>query len=105
MVGARTTPSVVGFAADGERFVGISAKRQAVVNPENTLFATKRLIGRKYTDAECQRDIKEVRDSLGQKCPLDCCANIIRRSHTKSFNTPMVTPGSKHGARGTPLLR
>ncbi|KAJ6179504.1 hypothetical protein N7519_009965 [Penicillium mononematosum] len=58
--GARTTPSVVGFAQDGERLVGIAAKRQAVVNPENTLFATKRLIGRKYTDAEVQRDIKEV---------------------------------------------
>ena len=59
-IGARTTPSVVGFAQDGERLVGIAAKRQAVVNPENTLFATKRLIGRKYTDAEVQRDIKEV---------------------------------------------
>ncbi|KAJ5113224.1 heat shock protein SSC1 mitochondrial precursor [Penicillium angulare] len=58
--GARTTPSVVGFAQDGERLVGVAAKRQAVVNPENTLFATKRLIGRKYTDAEVQRDIKEV---------------------------------------------
>jgi molecular chaperone DnaK len=58
--GARTTPSTVGFAQDGERLVGIAAKRQAVVNPENTLFATKRLIGRKYTDAEVQRDIKEV---------------------------------------------
>ncbi|KAJ5447077.1 Heat shock protein 70 family [Penicillium cf. griseofulvum] len=58
--GARTTPSIVGFAQDGERLVGIAAKRQAVVNPENTLFATKRLIGRKYTDVEVQRDIKEV---------------------------------------------
>ncbi|RAL64274.1 hypothetical protein DID88_002166 [Monilinia fructigena] len=58
--GARTTPSVVAFAQDGERLVGVSAKRQAVVNPENTLFATKRLIGRKFTDAEVQRDIKEV---------------------------------------------
>lgn len=58
--GARTTPSVVAFTKAGERLVGISAKRQAVVNPENTLFATKRLIGRKFTDAECQRDIKEV---------------------------------------------
>src|SRR5450755_3439313 len=58
--GARTTPSVVAFAQDGERLVGISAKRQAVVNPENTLFATKRLIGRKFTDPEVQRDIKEV---------------------------------------------
>ena len=58
--GARTTPSVVAFAENGERLVGISAKRQAVVNPENTLFATKRLIGRKFSDPECQRDIKEV---------------------------------------------
>ncbi|KKY24090.1 putative heat shock protein ssc1 [Phaeomoniella chlamydospora] len=58
--GARTTPSVVAFTQDGERLVGIAAKRQAVVNPENTLFATKRLIGRKFSDPECQRDIKEV---------------------------------------------
>ena len=58
--GSRTTPSTVAFAQDGERLVGISAKRQAVVNPENTFFATKRLIGRKYTDAEVQRDLKEV---------------------------------------------
>lgn len=58
--GARTTPSVVAFAEDGERLVGVAAKRQAVVNPENTLFATKRLIGRRYQDAEVQRDIKEV---------------------------------------------
>ena len=48
------------FAQDGERLVGIAAKRQAVVNPENTLFATKRLIGRKFTDAEVQRDLKQV---------------------------------------------
>ena len=59
-LGARTTPSVVAFSEDGERLVGVAAKRQAVVNPENTFFATKRLIGRKFTDAEVQRDIKEV---------------------------------------------
>ena len=58
--GTRTTPSVVAFTEGGERLVGVSAKRQAVVNPENTLFATKRLIGRKYTDAEVQRDIQQV---------------------------------------------
>ncbi|KAF1983325.1 putative mitochondrial Hsp70 chaperone [Aulographum hederae CBS 113979] len=58
--GTRTTPSIVGFTKDGERLVGIAAKRQAVVNPENTLFATKRLIGRKYSDGEVQRDIQQV---------------------------------------------
>ncbi|KAJ9501794.1 Hsp70 ATPase ssc1 [Exophiala xenobiotica] len=58
--GTRTTPSVVAFTEGGERLVGIAAKRQAVVNPENTLFATKRLIGRKFSDPECQRDVKEV---------------------------------------------
>ncbi|KAJ2824309.1 Hsp70 ATPase ssc1, partial [Coemansia furcata] len=58
--GGRTTPSTVAFTKDGELLVGVPAKRQAVVNPENTLFATKRLIGRKFQDAEVQRDIKEV---------------------------------------------
>jgi molecular chaperone DnaK len=46
--GGRTTPSVVAFSKDGELIVGTPAKRQAVVNPENTLFATKRLIGRRF---------------------------------------------------------
>lgn len=46
--GGRTTPSVVAFSKEGELIVGTPAKRQAVVNPENTLFATKRLIGRRY---------------------------------------------------------
>lgn len=58
--GGRTTPSIVAFTKEGERLVGIPAKRQAVVNPENTLFATKRLIGRRYEDKEVQRDINEV---------------------------------------------
>ncbi|GCF00062.1 Hsp70 chaperone [Zygosaccharomyces mellis] len=58
--GSRTTPSIVAFSKDGERLVGIPAKRQAVVNPENTLFATKRLIGRRYEDAEVKRDLDQV---------------------------------------------
>lgn len=58
--GVRTTPSVVAFTADGEKLVGIPARRQAVTNPANTLFATKRLIGRRYTDKETQQDIKTM---------------------------------------------
>jgi len=54
--GARTTPSMVAFSEAGERLVGQSAKRQAVTNPENTLFAIKRLIGRRYTDKEVEKD-------------------------------------------------
>lgn len=58
--GVRTTPSVVAFTADGEKLVGIPARRQAVTNPANTLFATKRLIGRRYSDKETQEDIKTM---------------------------------------------
>ncbi|AKI02832.1 chaperone protein DnaK [Hoeflea sp. IMCC20628] len=54
--GARTTPSMVAFSDDGERLVGQPAKRQAVTNPENTLFAVKRLIGRRYEDKAVTKD-------------------------------------------------
>ncbi|MFA5123466.1 molecular chaperone DnaK [Zavarzinia sp.] len=54
--GARTTPSMVGFSGDGERLVGQAAKRQAVTNPEGTLFAIKRLIGRSFADPMTQKD-------------------------------------------------
>ncbi|WP_337840887.1 molecular chaperone DnaK [Rheinheimera sp.] len=56
--GTRTTPSIIAYADDGEVLVGQPAKRQAVTNPKNTLFAIKRLIGRRFEDAEVQRDIK-----------------------------------------------
>jgi molecular chaperone DnaK len=56
--GGRTTPSVVAFTESGERLTGQIAKRQAVTNPENTLYAIKRLIGRKFQDQEVQRDLK-----------------------------------------------
>ena len=56
--GARTTPSMVAISKNGERLVGLLAKRQAVTNPENTLFSIKRLIGRAFTDSEVQRDLK-----------------------------------------------
>src|SRR5476649_1985371 len=58
--GARTTPSIVAYANDGEILVGQSAKRQAVTNPHNTLYAVKRLIGRKFDEEVVQKDIKMV---------------------------------------------
>jgi molecular chaperone DnaK len=54
--GARTTPSIVAISKTGERLVGLLAKRQAVTNPENTIFSIKRLIGRRWTDPEVKRD-------------------------------------------------
>lgn len=56
--GGRTTPSIVAMTKDGERLVGQAAKRQAVINHENTIFSVKRLIGRKFDDAEVKRDIE-----------------------------------------------
>lgn len=58
--GLRTTPSVVAITKEGERLVGQAAKRQAVTNPENTFYATKRLIGRKFNDKDVQKDIKHL---------------------------------------------
>ncbi len=65
--GARITPSIVAITKAGERVVGVLAKRQAVTNPQNTIFSVKRLIGRKFSDAEVQRDKKllpyEIKES------------------------------------------
>jgi chaperone protein DnaK len=58
--GSRTTPSIVGFTEDGQRLVGTPAKRQAVTNPSGTLFATKRLIGRRFEDPYVQKDLHSV---------------------------------------------
>src|ERR1700737_1207404 len=58
--GSRLTPSVVAITKSGERLVGQVAKRQAVTNPQNTVFSIKRLMGRKYDDPEVQRTIKSV---------------------------------------------
>src|SRR3989339_753077 len=58
--GNRTTPSVVALAKNGERLVGLLAKRQAVTNPENTIYGIKRFMGHRYEDAEIQKDEKTI---------------------------------------------
>jgi len=91
--GARTTPSIVAISKNGERSVGVLAKRQAVTNPHNTIFSVKRLIGRKFNDAEVQRDkkllpyeIKEASDGgvevkMGDKWlnPAEISAMILQK--------------------------
>jgi molecular chaperone DnaK len=64
--GDRTTPSIIAYTKDGEVLAGASAKRQAVTNPKNTFYAVKRLVGRKFTDAEVQKDIGLVPYAITQ---------------------------------------
>lgn len=96
--GTRTTPSVVAFTEGGERLVGVSAKRQAVVNPENTLFATKRLIGRKFSDPECQRDIKEVPYKIVQHTNGDAWVEARGNKYSPSQIGGMVLAKMKETA-------
>lgn len=91
--GMRTTPSIVAVGKSGERYVGVTAKRQAVTNPQNTIFSVKRLIGRRFSDEEVQRDKKllpyEIREGahgdvevkLGNewKKPAEISAMILQK--------------------------
>ncbi|MCA9816975.1 MAG: Hsp70 family protein, partial [Cyanobacteria bacterium HKST-UBA01] len=63
--GARTTPSVVAFAKNGERLVGQLARRQAVVNPQNTVYSIKRFIGRRHEEVDSEREAVSYRVSKG----------------------------------------
>ncbi len=63
--GSRLLPSVVGFSKNGERMVGQTAKRQSVVNPENTVYSIKRFMGRRYEDTEVERKMVSYQVSKG----------------------------------------
>ena len=84
--GARTTPSVIAFSSDDEVLVGQSAKRQAVTNPENTLFAIKRLIGRRFKDDVVQKDIKMVPYKIVEASNGDAWVEV----HGKKMASPEV---------------
>ena len=74
--GARTTPSIIAYANDGEILVGQSAKRQAVTNPHNTLYAVKRLIGRKFDEEVVQKDIKMVPYKIAKADNVDAWVEV-----------------------------
>ncbi len=82
--GGRTTPSIVAFTEDGERLVGQAAKRQAVTNPENTIFAIKRLIGRAFKDPMTQKDIKMVPYTIAEHDNADAWVEARGENYSPS---------------------
>ena len=87
--GARTTPSIVGFTAKGERLVGQIAKRQALTNPKNTVFAVKRLIGRKFDSPEAE-EAAQVPALPARRARRT--ATSTSRSRTRSTRRPRSRP-------------
>ncbi len=96
--GSRTTPSVVAFTDSGERLVGQVAKRQAITNPLNTVFAVKRLIGRKFEDDEVQRDVKIMPYKIVRAENGDAAIEIKDRSYSPAEISAMVLTKMKQTA-------
>jgi molecular chaperone DnaK len=87
--GARTTPSVVAFTKSGERLVGQAAKRQAVTNPQNTVFSIKRFMGRKYD--EVQEEIRRVPYKVVKAANGDAHVQVEINGQRKTFSPPEIS--------------
>ncbi|HOJ51283.1 MAG TPA: molecular chaperone DnaK [Syntrophales bacterium] len=96
--GSRTTPSIVAFTESGERLVGQVAKRQAITNPENTVFAVKRLIGRKYNSSEVQYDMKILPYKITEAANGDAQINIRGRNYSPAEISSMILVKLKQAA-------
>lgn len=96
--GQRTTPSVVAFTVEGQRLVGTPAKRQAVTNPENTVFATKRLIGRQFTDAAVQKDLKHLPYKIIRHSNGDAWVEVNKQQYSPAQVGSMVLNKMKETA-------
>lgn len=96
--GGRTTPSVVAVSDNGERLVGQIAKRQAITNPENTVFAVKRLIGRKYSSKEVQDDIKILPYKIEQAENGDVRINMRGKLNSPAEISSFILANIKHTA-------
>ncbi len=98
--GARTTPSIVAFAKDGERLVGQPAKRQAVTNPENTVFAVKRLIGRRFDDPITKKDTELVPYKISRGPNGDAWVNAGAKDYSPSQISAFILQKMKETAEG-----
>ncbi|HEV7277828.1 MAG TPA: molecular chaperone DnaK [Devosiaceae bacterium] len=98
--GARTTPSMVAFTKDGERLVGQPAKRQAVTNPEGTLFAVKRLIGRRYDDPTVEKDKGLVPFKIVKADNGDAWVEVESKKYSPSEVSAMILTKMKETAEG-----
>ncbi|MFP1630258.1 molecular chaperone DnaK [Zhengella sp. ZM62] len=96
--GARTTPSIVAFSGEGERLVGQPAKRQAVTNPEGTVFAVKRLIGRRYSDPTVEKDKKLVPYKIVEGGNGDAWVEVSGEKYSPSQISAMVLQKMKETA-------
>ncbi len=96
--GSRTTPSMVAFTDSGERLVGQTAKRQAVTNPENTVFGVKRLIGRKFESAEVQKDIKVLPYKINKASNGDGHVSIRGKDYSPAEVSAMILQKMKETA-------
>jgi molecular chaperone DnaK len=96
--GSRTTPSMVAFTDSGERLVGQTAKRQAVTNPENTVFAVKRLIGRKFDSAEVQNDVKVLPYKISKASNGDAHLSIRGKDYSPAEISAMILTKMKETA-------
>jgi molecular chaperone DnaK len=96
--GGRTTPSIVAVSDSGERLVGQIAKRQAITNPENTVFAVKRLIGRKYASKEVQDDKKILPYKIEQAENGDVRINLRGKSNSPAEISSFILANIKHTA-------
>ncbi len=96
--GSRTTPSIVAFTDKGERLVGQIAKRQAITNPDNTIFAVKRLIGRKYDSGEVQKDIKVLPYKIVKAQNSDAHVEVRGQAYSPSEISSMILVKMKQTA-------
>jgi len=96
--GSRTTPSMVAFTDNGEKLIGQTAKRQAVTNPENTVFAVKRMIGRKYGSSEVQKDKEVLPYMISQAGNGDAHVSIRGKDYSPAEISAMILQKMKQTA-------